>query len=349
MDNTSPFQACKEPPRRANGRQFARQLHAKRVLLLLCICTALGTLPVTLLADERVTLSFAWPAGLNATVHYSATKTHFSETQVRRQGLLGSYTLQTQSTPDGLRIHFDHVEVHPDGFTGTATEVRLQRFITELANAMPSYLVDHAGAYVRLVGMADFQRNIHLAIEHFLSDLPRTQRKNIMRVADFLTSGRQLEANMVANWNQVVGAWTGVTLEQGRLYQSVRTDVVPALANIEVPVEAEIVYRGKVPCTARSTRRLCVQLDMQSSIASERLTVALEPLLRQWQQQHAAAVRLDQLEMNSTVRLVTEPDTLIPHRLKSSKTTLVKGWLGAQPLEANQIEESEVRYEYRRE
>ena len=349
MDNASPLRARRESRRRGNGRQYSRQLRAKCTLRLLCLFTLLGASPWALLADERVTLSFGWPAGLHGKVHYSAKKTNVSASQVRRQGLLGSYTLKTQNSPDGLRIHFDHVEVHPDGFTGTTTEVRVQRFITELASAMPSYLVDDAGTYVKLVGMADFQRNIHDAMQHFLSDLPSAQRQNIMRVADFLTSSRQLEANMVANWNQVVGAWAGVTLEQGRLYQSVRTDVVPALANVEVPVEAEIVYRGKVPCTTRSKRRLCVLLDMQSRIDSERLTATLEPLLEQWQQQHAATVELDQLEMNSTVRLVTEPQTLIPHRLKSFKTTLVKGRLGAQPLEANQIEESEVRYNYRRE
>ena len=349
MDTAIPFQACKRLPRRmCKARASKRHMRPKRRLLA-CICTALLALPPALVADERVTLAFAWPAGLHAKVHYSAKKTNLSDTYVRRQGLRGSYTLQTRPSPDGLGVHFDHVEVHPERITGGATEVRLKHFMAELANAMPSYLVNDAGAYLRLVGMERFQRNIRLAIEHFLSDVPGAERNNILRVADFLSSDRQLEANMAANWNQVVGVWAGVTLEQGRLYQAPRTDVVPALANVEVPVAAEFVYRGKVPCRPEETRRVCVQLDMQSSIDAERLRSALKALVRQLQQRHSAAVQLDRLEMNSTVRLVTEPETLLPHRLESSKTTLVKGWLGAQPLAATQIEETEVRYEYRRE
>jgi hypothetical protein len=122
-------------------------------------------------------------------------------------------------------------------------------------------------------------------------------------------------ARMVQRWQTLVGAWTGRTLPLAATYT-----VTAPEQTAEGPVRLQISVRadGRVPCEPGDTASRCVRLrilsqptgndrDAVARVAARELLPADEFLLYESSRVRAFGAMTD-------VMLVTEPDTLVPHR-----------------------------------
>lgn len=116
------------------------------------------------------------------------------------------------------------------------------------------------------------------------------------------------------DWELLVGAWAGQKLAPGDLHHKRLQAYVPHLALIEATLDVEYGLEGRVPCAEEETDRRCVVLSYRARLAPEDQARVLERLRR------ATAGGPDQpvpedVHGEVDVLLVTEPETLVPHRM----------------------------------
>ena len=159
-----------------------------------------------------------------------------------------------------------------------------------------------------------------------------------------LLSKEQLEKGIVESWNREVGAWAGVAFDQAEF-----TNTLPMLGNVEVPLVVSFRFLGRVPCSEGESEKECVDLEMQTAVNSEALSSALESFVEQVAEvagAQGAPLRVDSFDQTETVRLTTEPDTLIPHRMASRKVSNLVMSQGGKSQDTREVSETLTVYRY---
>lgn len=116
------------------------------------------------------------------------------------------------------------------------------------------------------------------------------------------------------DWELMVGAWAGEKLEPDQLKRKRLQGYVPHIVAVEALLDVEYGVEGRVPCTEQETARRCVQLSYRASLAPEDRSATLERLQRITISEAEKATPED-VHADIELLLVTEPETLIPHRM----------------------------------
>ena len=316
----------------------------KYVCLLVFLCSSF-----TLSADEtnrKADLVFSWPDGFKAEVIYTRKRTKEVSSLKKEQSLRGSYKLFASQHPQGLLISFTDLEIDLEGAeTAQGTQALLQHFITKASSVMPNYVVNDRGELIRIEGLEELQKIILADMEQITAEYPQRVKKQLSGIVNKVISKEQLQANISTQWNRVVGQWAGRSFEMSEAYETKYTSPIPMLDNLEVPMKATYRYIGQVPCNDQDNMTLCVELEMKSYTDSERLRKAIEQFVKE---QGDSSVNINSLSIDYTVRLITEPQTLIPHRMKSTK--VIRSYSTTQEgkdLTGIQTDEIVINYKYK--
>ena len=304
-------------------------------------------LPFAPVRADTVTLAFAWPETVEGTATFSARKTRAAERGQQVIVVRGGYGFAAKPVADGQLITFGKtqvdVQVEPpvSGMQG-----RLQQFMLSAANQRPSYVIDRQGSYLRLENMERYRQNLREAYAALLADLPDQAKERVQQTIEGAMSDRQLEARMAESWNRDVGAWVGGEFDRGETYEQDFSMAVPLLGNTEVPMKAAYRYLGPVSCGKAASADRCVHLELRSFVDSDKVARALEAFLKRMAGQGAGEFRIEQLRIDTTVRLVTEPDTLLPHRIEQQKVSSTVLSQGGQSQATRQVEEIVYEFAY---
>lgn len=298
-------------------------------------------------AADSITLTFGWPHDLRGRAEFSDRREKGVGENARVVRIVGSYSFETAPVADGIVISFGDPRVQIDGGDADAAgQAKLQEFLTRSMSIPPSFVVDRAGDYVRLEGIDAYREAQRSAFVDLLGDVPDASRQLVLRLFEATMSEQQLEAGIVESWYREVGGWIGAELDQGETYEATFTDTVPMLGNAEIPMRAEVRFLGRVPCADGATTSACADLEMVSSVDPDALAQVLEDFVRGLSAGSEAAPRVETLKFDTTVRLVTEPDTLLPHRSQTKKVTSIVISQDGKSHSSGQIQETEYRYEY---
>jgi len=294
-------------------------------------------------AQDTANLRFAWPNDLKADVLFKSKRTKMQGSQSHVVSMNGRFRITTSPVRDGLKISTKDFTVDVDGGPNGAA-AQIQKLLLKAASTPPDFVVSRDGDFVRVDGLEEFRSNLMGALSDLTADLPDQAKAQVNQIMSQVLSKELLEANMASSWNRDVGSWLGADLDQGDVYEAELSYALPMFGNIEVPLIATFQFHGRVPCTASDTAKSCVDLEMQTFVNSERLSEALAGFISQFAPGQAPAV--DALELTTTVRLITEPGTLLPHRMQSTKVTSVTMTHGGQQSSQRQVEEEEAVYRY---
>lgn len=301
-------------------------------LLVASACASTPTPPPqpTPAPEERLTLRFRWPDGLEATVKNESHRirdarppAHLSSTSTMRVELRGSevwlHTENAQSTGDELAVMLSGLP-------------------------MPIQVVSTSGQFLRL---EETQRTV----EGLMARLPGMRQPSKRAAMEKLLVS-SLEQGVRDDWNVLVGVWAGQELTLG---QSVRTQSegqVAALGDATIRLNVTLTAHERVSCRSGESELRCVRLSFESVPDPADLRSALPKLLRSVLT-HAGAESADKVEVKDAeivnrAELIAEPDTLVPHRLEVRKhTRLVLAADGKElPMEAR--DESRFVYLYAR-
>ena len=293
------------------------------------------------LADSHsTTLEYGWHAGITSKVEYSLRKKRVQQGVERGQSMTGSYVLRTSEHPGGIRIDFSDVTNRIDGDDTGAAE-HLAGLMEAVAANPPTYVVSPAGEVTGVVGLAELTARVRESVSAMLENAPAEVRTRIDGLMGQMLTERNMLAQLQQEWNRDVGQWIGAELEQGYLYELDFQAPVPMFGNVTVPTRATFEYLGRARCNERSERARCVVLVYSSSVDEQGSRAILEALF----ERIGAPLPADLVfKVDHRVELLTEPDTLLPHRVQVTKASEVPVPGGNTVV--SQLEVKEFSYTY---
>jgi hypothetical protein len=295
-------------------------------------------------AKETVALNFGWPSDLRGQVTFSARTTQTVNGRSEAISMSGRYDFMTSGAADGLLIRFDNVETQVEN-SAAGPQAMVKKYLAKAASAPPSYVVAGNGQFVRIEGLEEFRGTVLGGVDDAFAEFPADVRQQVVQVIGRILTKEQLEASIVSEWNMYVGAWIDAELDQGDVYEITYQEPVPALGNMAVPMRAQFMFRERAACDERDEARRCVELELRTFVDPEGMSAALQALLRQLPEGQNAA-RVEDMQQEMVVRLITEPGTLLPHLLESSKRTVSTVSLGEEQRVSSQVEEKRFVYTY---
>lgn len=274
-------------------------------------------------------LTFAWPDRVQARVRRERLRRGGRDET--RSG--ASFQMTAQRDSDGYLIGYTDFELE-GGAEGEAGQ------LSRIANMGPSYRVALDGQFGAIV---DLDRLL-TALEGMLAEIPEAQRE---LVRERFVNPELLTQMAVSDWNQRVASWAGAELDAGDTYQLDAEVAMPVLGAEQVPTKSFFELTRDVPCNEDDVARRCVRIDMLTMPDPASLRELLSRFVERVAPDEDAANRpaLGGLRLRSRVQLVTDPDTLLPHRMREEKSTRFQLAGDDGPvLESYELQEERYRY-----
>jgi hypothetical protein len=322
-------------------RQRSRQRYG--LALTLCMAASLSS-AAPAGAKETVALTFGWPSGLHGEVTFSARTTRTVNGRSEDLDMAGRYKFVTSPAADGLLIQFDHVETEIAD-VGSGPQAMVKAYLAKATSTPPSYVVSSGGEFLRVEGIEAFRDGIFEGMEAAFAEFPAATREQVIQTIASVVSREQLEAGLASDWNSHVGTWIGAEMDQGDLYELTSSQAIPAFGNMEVPMRSTFLFKQRVSCNGGESTKRCVELEMRTFVDPEGLTAAVEAFMARLPAGHEPP-RIQDLQQETIVRLISEPDTLLPHLMESSRRTTTTVAVGDETQASSHIEEKRFVYTY---
>lgn len=291
--------------------------------------TVIPYTPAGPVPEGPIALGFAWPEGLGAQVTYSTSRLVTGDDLESGES---RYRMVVVGEGDVLKVVGQDVELPPGEQQAAAAAGPMR---------VPTVVVSRSGDFLRVEGIEEALATVEKALEQQGETAERRAR-----VLGILRAGMVEGAK--DTWHVQVGAWRGVTLEQGKPVTRPGSLAPPSLANVVMPVTETLSYEGAVPCAEGEAEKRCVRLTLQAKPVESELpgvTAAFLARMKEVGGEVAEDFTLDELRVETRTELITEPGTLIPHRVRSTRRTRFVLRVGTEPHGEQETRE-EVEYVY---
>lgn len=266
---------------------------------------------------ERVVLGFGWPAGFTARVSGVETSRFVVDAARDESRTQMSYRLRLEPAQDGTRVRYDDFAL-PDPRTDGLVRLGAVAGLERLGLALqPSFLVSTDG---RFAGAPDLD-TVATAVNRELDAL-RAQPSGLPGDAPPLParfSAELFRRHAPADWMPMVELWAGREIELGARYTVELVTRLSLLEGVPIRMKGELRVSERIACDAADADARCVELVLAS-----RPDPAMLPWLQSAGAGAAAVVTVSALELDETVRVVTEPETLVPYRVSTDRRARVE-------------------------
>ena len=298
-------------------------------------------------AQDSVSLTFQWPEQVQGRAQYVASRTKSALNRMTTLTVIGSHDFKAAPVSDGQLITFSNPKFQVVSDTpADGIEARLRDLLLRAASTPPSYVISDTGAFVRLEGMAEFRANLLNGIDDLLVDVSAEAQARVRRVLDTTITAPQLAENIVQNWNRDVGFWVGAELAHGETYEIEYSSVTPMFGDTQIPMKAKYRVVGPASCIEGRSGSDCIELELHSFVNSEKLADALQAFLQGMAAGSGSAFDVEEFQVETVIRLVTETDTLVPHRVSERKDSVIVVGVGDERQETRELEEKRTVYSY---
>jgi hypothetical protein len=297
-------------------------------------------------AAEEMQLQFAWPDGLRASVHQAKLKTTDPGTPSAQTTELGmTYPMTAARNDQGFVVTFGKLALE-DRVVAGMTPAERTRLETTTQAGLPSVQVSPAGEFLAVHDLPRFRATLRAAL---LPLMPRGDNTSLDRLMEQFASEPALAALAANDWALVVGNWAGSRLEAGATYRASYSAPVPLVSGPAIPMIARFTLLRSVPCTRAGITRDCVELEMNTAPDPADLARAIQGWMKGLASDATAQVRppdVKDLELRTSLRLVTERSTLVPHGYTYSRFLRVTVNADGKERVSSQEEKATVRYTY---
>lgn len=320
----------------------------RRSMTRLALAGLLGcafTLQAHAQAQDSARLRFAWPSGLVAQVESNKTRMREVDGQPPARSVTSySHVMRAARQGQQYTIAFSDLRLDPKGLAALPPpQQALMRVLTQAA--LPGYLVSADGDFVALDKPEAFQEAMRSALSPLLPDGPGKAAS--LAALDKLLGIEVLSAAVRGDWDWLVGSWAGgeQAINLGEDYVAQTQGVAP-LINQPIAYETHFKVTRRLPCDREGRSLECIELKASTRPDSAALKQAVAGIVAQLAPEAAAGMEktLSTLDLLVELELITEPDTLVPHRSRLTKTTVLPGLQG-QPTN-RQVEETVQTFRY---
>jgi hypothetical protein len=257
----------------------------------------------------ETSLEFDWPDGLTASFSYTKSKTQFKDgQQTQHQAATVAYRMAVRKEPQGVVVRY---AVGDTPELAALSAVDRERVQTALRIAMPPIRVTEAGYFEDIHDIEAFRQSL---LAFYAASFPASVGQ---RVLESFTSKEVLRATAEVQWNALVGTWLGSTFEPGESYSIDLEGELPLAPGQKFVMTTTYRLVREVDCRRAGRKRRCVELESVARPKDESLSQAIETFAKR------ASGDPDVLSheplgapvVEIKTRLVTEPDTLVPHEV----------------------------------
>lgn len=298
-------------------------------------------------AAEPVAFTFAWPAGLSADVRFSAKQARVMGKRQSSQIIDGTYTMQTAAVEDGLQVKFGAFDIKmPAADNPVSTAV--QHFMGTLGATIPNFVASSDAKLVRLDGITELRRNAIADFDALSDKLSPDGRKRLDKVMNGLLSNARLKGSIESYWQRDVGAWHGKVFTPGTFEVSTREQPVKMLQDAMFPMKESTGLVDMRPCSDGMAMDSCAMLEVKTDLRSGDLSPEAAEKLRGFLRNAPADVKFKSLRIRTLLSVLTEPKTLLPHSIKTSREMVVVLVSGdGSEINSKQKEVRETHYIYK--
>ncbi|HEX2165620.1 MAG TPA: hypothetical protein VHG09_00160 [Longimicrobiales bacterium] len=313
-----------------SGSRFTRTMGA----LLWCVLLTAGASAQEVPQADTVHLRFAWTAGTDAQIETTRLHVQSSGTTDSTSGS-AQYRMHVASHPEGLIVSFDEfVFPPPDDTTDVA---QLNSLASQAAAMVPKVVVDTAGQFVRIEDVASVRARLDTLMTEMLE--PEEAAAARETLATIVTEDA-LAGIAAQEWNVIVGQWAGQDLVVGTEYAFEEQASLPMMPGAVVTMISTLSIARRTSCGESDRGDDCVEIRLVSRPDPEEVAQLLTEFTEQLLATPGLGIAFESFEMTNEVVLVTEPSTLRPHHVRTSKST--KGVVSAEG-ERGEVSRSEVR------
>ncbi len=283
-------------------------------------------------AGQQLTLHFDWPEGVTVAVR--------TEEEKERQGQVVERSVETETQSwerVGSELRIRTAEVKAEG------NDEMARLLEQVSP--PTVAVDlQTAKLLRLDGLEATIAALRAALAE-ADEAPADPEKMTALLTESLESAYQ------SDWESLVAFWANKTVTLG---QAVKGDTVgPAgiPGTDEVKQDYEFRAERAIPCTGRTVEQRCVLLTYRSTPDKALLPEIANQMMKATAEAAGQSTRdlppITRFELSNTVDLVTEPQTLLPHR-REKRRTLIIGFEvpGHGKVEMTQVDTESTSYTY---
>ncbi len=309
-------------------------LRYNRLLLLV----SLFLLPLTVVAKETIHLNFDWPKKFKADVHFLQVQEGRDGDKATRRQERGGYTMVGTFDTGEYALEMQGLNLERKRTNPQRFEVdQLEAFVNRMTQELPRYRISDKGEFLGIENADALAQKIDLAIAELMVKYPEAIREEMANQLRQLLSPQQLGAVTHINWDKRVGFWVDKEMEPGESYSLEREVKVPALGDTPIPVRSRFRVTGQTTCERGGKSRRCVEIEMNNVPAGMNWR-ALEKRLV------GTEGNLDGMEVELKFRLLTEIDTLLPHRVESHQ--YIRFRLPSDDNQLEQINSQTLEYQY---
>lgn len=313
--------------------------------LLALAATAACTGPAKEAQRDAVALRFDWPIGLTAFVQTErSTRTNSPLGPTSRTVRMG-YRIDVEEAEDGRLLRYGDVRAEDpaDGRIYPLRELP-ERLASQLTALFPSYVVSDEGRVLRLEGSGPMVEEARRKLESQLAEAAPGSPEAKRLAAASLTE-ESLLAAVRAHWDELVGDWAGKHLVVGETLEREERLVVPRAA-LRIQSTVEFGIGQRIPCDEEATGADCVEIEVRTRPLPEALD-DYERAMRQGARATGAGAP-ENVEIEESSYLVTEPSTLIPHYLETTTKFRARVSRTGEPdVAIEDLDQTIFRFRYR--
>lgn len=273
---------------------------------------------------RSTTLKFAWPAGISdikletdyaRLIGGQLVRAHGDRAVVRRVQKRAFHWVVTYPT-DEAHYRLDELPPQPGveaGFMRSLAGMLLQFHDIDLVDNARE---DRAPDFNETLDRVSFIKRVRGDADSLLRSLPGPNphaaalSANLDALLRSALQGGLIDAHAALDFNLEAGAWPDATLEQGMWYEMEMPLPLPYAPLLLINHKIEFAFTRQVPCGADAPSAACVEIVMRA-IPDE---AVLQKVLADMQRAaHLPRGRELKSAATTTIRLVSDPDTLIPY------------------------------------
>lgn len=291
-------------------------------------------------APGEVTLSYAWPANMDATMRLQLRRTGAGASA---NNIDATYQLRTTPTARGMQVLARSRELLAMPSHTLDDKDRWER-ATVLASLFPSVIIDEGGAVSELAEGGDYLHVVRAAYLERWGGGQDTKDEDVLAYVDQNLSADLAVVSAQRYWNPLVAFWAGATMKVGQVEQVALTRAVyvpGALKPIVVQVPTEFTFEGWVPCTAGDGEPRCVRLTSKYSVGEWDIRNELADAGRD-----GRPIRVMRHRDDTHTVLITDPATLLPYHYHEVREIDSQMGDAAKLVEVRRSEEIDLSFVY---
>ena len=297
---------------------------------------------------ERIDLDFNWPRKADAKFDYYSKKTRRGKTsEIRMSG-----TTRIRALGENQLLVSTRVADYKMAGDDKARNNGLQNVMQQALSGIPDYVVSDDGAFVGIENVDNYLGRLEQGLLKALPGDAGEMQQKVKKLLRSLVSEATLTQSIEDEWNNQVSNWAGGSYAVRERYAYAAQYQSVALGKAVFPMTITQRLLGRVPCRGGEKAKNCVLLEQVSKVADPAFSKAMHAFVSKTVKSFAGDkasevnVAVERAEFVKTVALVTDPKTLLPYAINTSKVTTVVINDQGRTETTQDMEESSTRYAY---